>query len=318
VSGVQHGGPDAGGVPRWDFSTNANACGPAPQVLLAIRQADAARDPDPAYTALREQLAGFHSVPVERIVIAASASEFILRMTMAVARHWPQASVHVPRPGYADYERAARAGGLRCAPAGEALLVWHTEPGSPQGLSQRMPATREGAVLVIDCAYAPLRLDGEAPDMPAHAWQLISPNKALGLTGVRGAYAIAPVGAGELQQTLEQLAPSWPIGAHAVAMLSAWVSDETQAWLADCRPTLREWKRQQLACCAELGWQCNDSVTPFFVLPWADAASLARLREQGVKLRDTTSMGLPGHVRLSVQAPAAQQALREAWHKVSR
>ena len=38
---IDHGGPDALGAPRWDFSTNANACGPAPHVLAALRfQAD--------------------------------------------------------------------------------------------------------------------------------------------------------------------------------------------------------------------------------------------------------------------------------------
>ena len=316
MSGPSHGGPDAVGVPRWDFSTNANACGPAPRVLLSIRQADAARYPDPAYTALREQLAGFHAVPAERIVIAASASEFIGRMTLAVAQRWPQASVHVPQPGYADYGRAALSCGLRAAQAGDALLVWHTEPGSPDGRSQRVPPTREGAVLVVDRAYAPLRLVGEAPAMPPQAWQLMSPNKALGLTGVRGAYAIAPPDAGELQMALERLAPSWPVGAHGVAMLAGWVLAETQAWLAECLPTLRDWKRQQLACCAELGWSCAESVTPFFVVNGFDAQWLPRLREQGVKLRDTTDMGLPGHVRLSVQAPQAQQALRAAWLKV--
>lgn len=312
-----HGGPDAAGVPRWDFSTNANACGPAPRVLLSIRQADAARYPDPGYTALREQLASFHAVPLERIVIAASASEFIGRMTLAVAQHWPQASVHLPQPAYADYGRMARTCGLRLAQAGDALLVWHTEPGSPEGHSQRVPATREEAVLVVDRAYAPLRLSGEAPAMPSHAWQLMSPNKALGLTGVRGAYAIAPADAGELQMALARLAPSWPLGAHGVAMLAGWALADTQAWLADCLPTLRDWKRQQLACCAELGWLCGDSVTPFFVAQGVDALCLPRLREQGVKLRDTGDMGLPGHVRLSVQSPQAQQALRTAWLKVN-
>ncbi len=317
MSAAEHGGPDAAGTPRWDFSTNANACGPAPRVLLSIRQADAARYPDPSYQALREQLAGFHAVPAERIVIAASASEFIFRMTMAVARRWPQASVSVPQPGYADYGRAAHACGLRLAQAGDAMLVWHTEPGSPDGRSHRAPATRDGAVLVIDRAYAPLRLHGEVPPLPAHAWQLMSPNKALGLTGVRGAYAIAPAGAEALQADLGRLAPSWPLGAHGVALLAGWTSAETQAWLADCLPTLRDWKREQLALCAELGWQCHDSVVPFYLVSGIDAELLPRLRALGVKLRDTASMGLPQHVRLSVQPPQAQQALCDAWRQVN-
>jgi len=318
MSSTPHGGPDAAGVPRWDFSTNANACGPAPGVLRALQQADVTRYPDPSYAALREQLAGFHAVSADRIVIAASASEFIFRMTAAVARLWPPgASVHAPLPGYADYSRAARACGLRqVSLAGDALLSWHTEPGSPEGVSRRPPATRDGAVQVIDCAYAPLRLDGQHTVLPLHAWQLMSPNKALGLTGVRGAYAIAPPGFEALCATLDALSPSWPVGAQGVAMLSSWVTHETQAWLAGCLPVLREWKRQQLALCTELGWVCLDSVTPFYLAQWPDAQLLPRLRALGVKLRDTATMGLPGHVRLSVQPPQAQQALRDAWREV--
>ena len=54
---ASHGGPDALGAPRWDFSTNANACGPCPQALDAVHRADARRYPDPAYTDLRAALA---------------------------------------------------------------------------------------------------------------------------------------------------------------------------------------------------------------------------------------------------------------------
>ena len=44
-----HGGPDAQGVPRYDFSTNATACGPCPECWAAVQQADAnAPLPDPA------------------------------------------------------------------------------------------------------------------------------------------------------------------------------------------------------------------------------------------------------------------------------
>ncbi len=70
-----HGGPDAQGVPRWDFSTNANACGPCPTALAALYQADAQHYPDPAYTALRAALAGFHGVAIERVVVAARVAK---------------------------------------------------------------------------------------------------------------------------------------------------------------------------------------------------------------------------------------------------
>lgn len=320
---IAHGGPDAQGVPRWDFSTNANACGPAPHALEAVRQADRSRYPDPSATALRERLALLHGVCADRIVIASSASEFIGRLTAAVHRWAPAATVFVPEPGYADYAKAARQWGLRpVGAAGDAALVWVTEPASPTGQSRPISQVRPDAVLVVDEAYAPLRLTGDAPATPPTAWRLVSPNKALGMTGVRAAYAIAPEeGAGELARRLEGLAPSWPLGADGVALLTAWSAPETPPWLAASRECLAAWKAQQLALCAALGWACEPSVTSFFVARWpgreAPAELLPRLRAHGVKLRDTTDMGLPGAVRLSVQAPEAQAALRAAWQAVA-
>ena len=54
-----HGGPDAQGAARHDFSTNSNACGPCPAALVAVQQADATRYPDASYTRLRASLAEF-------------------------------------------------------------------------------------------------------------------------------------------------------------------------------------------------------------------------------------------------------------------
>lgn len=340
-----HGGPDALGVPRWDFSTNANACGPAPMALEQVRQVDARRYPDPGYGALRLQLARLHQVEPDRIVVAASASEFIRRMSLAIALLQPGARVRVPDYAYGEYAAAADALGLHPVREIDDLnasdppwLIWHTEPGSPIGDARAAPPFNPGeSVLVVDRAYAPLRLDGEAPPVPEHAWQLWSPNKALGLTGVRGAYAIAPARAPEsaaltdwLVERLQVLAPSWPLGAHAVAMLQAWSGDDAQAWVRSSLHVLRSWRRQQIELCEKrLGWTCLTSVTPFHIARWGQWASddeaaadpshpslvLPELRALGLKLRDCTSMGLPGWVRLSIQAPPTQHALSLLWRQ---
>ena len=101
-----HGGPDAEGSPAFDFSTNSNACGPCPNALRAVQLADAARYPDPAYTALRAALGAFHRVDPGRVVLAASASEFIHRIT-ALAAAQGVAHVAVPLHSYGDYAQAA-------------------------------------------------------------------------------------------------------------------------------------------------------------------------------------------------------------------
>jgi histidinol-phosphate aminotransferase len=170
-------------------------------------------------------------------------------------------------------------------------------------------------VLVLDRAYAPLRLSGTSSlndDQLAQTWQLWTPNKALGLTGVRAAYVIAPLGADATVAALERLCPSWPLGAHGVALLQAWVQPAVQGWLHDSLHTLRGWKARQLALLQNLGWDCTASDTPFFCARPAAGCNLIQLRAAGIKLRDTTSFGLPGHVRMSVQAPLAQDALAVA------
>lgn len=308
-----HGGPDVRGAARHDFSTNANACGPCPAALEAVRAADPARYPDPASTRVRAALAAFHGVAVERVVPAASASEFIFRITAWAARNGVR-QVALPAHAYGDYAQAARAWDMAAAEG--APLVWACEPSSPLGQRERELRVPTGATVVLDRAYEPLRLEGEGSVDADRAWQLWSPNKALGLTGVRGAYAIAPAGTDGAE--LEALAPSWPLGAHGEAMLLAWCDSPVQQWLRDSRATLRAWKDRQLVLCRDLGWQPLASEANFFVarVPGLDAA-LPALRGRGIQLRDCASFGLPGHARVSVQPPAAQDALARAWQELA-
>lgn len=438
-SHLSHGGPDALGIPPHDFSTNANACGPCPAVLQALRQAPVHTYPDPACTALRQRLGRWHGVDAARIVIGASASELIFRLTAALgmvgqgrqadagvpsahdplrvrtgplpagARPLPPPVVWVPRHAYGDYARAAQAHGLpvrvwdtvRDIPrdatdsgSGSAScslqLLWATEPSSPlghtpEGLADAVHArpshARQTVALqgvlgdspplwVLDRAYAPLRLSGTDPFASTAldaVWQLFSPNKALGMTGVRGAWLVAPAAclndAGSLQAELlghlQALAPSWPLGAHGEVMLMAWPEPAVQQWLARSLDTLRDWKAQLEEGLRRRDWTVLPSVSTFCCarpprsaleaalsmmrpsdMPTPanqvsdtrgpstpsrhtvrDARSpgertqlalLAVLRQQGIKLRDATSFGLPGWFRLGVRPPESQQALWRA------
>lgn len=314
--------------------------------LEALAQADATHYPDPGYHVLRAQLGTFHAVAPERIVVAASASEFIFRITAWAVRQGVQ-RVTVPRHGYGDYTQAARAWGLEVLPdvllEGQSsnsampkgteptgsLLRWAAAPSSPLG--QEPPglsawvdaAVEEGALAfsVLDCAYAPLRLQGQSSLSAAQqdqVWRLFSPNKALGLTGVRGAYAVAPAALGVADlASLLALVPSWPVGAHGVALLQAWCQPDTQVWTAGSLARLRSWKAAQTTVCAELGWEVLPSVTNFFTVrppPWFGSSAdwqrhLQAVRRQGLKVRDANSFGLPGHWRLGVLPPSAQSAL---------
>ncbi len=338
-----HGGADQQGVARYDFSTNSNALGACPSVLAAVQVAPCQAYPDPAYTQLREQLAVWHGVNAERIVLAGSASEFIFRMSVVTALHGSrhksqkQAKAMWCEPHtYGDYRAAALATGLDVALSPDAAdLIWICDPSSPLGqahtgwpllLAQLALPDFAGTQIVLDCAYQPLRLQGKlglsAPQLD-RVWQMWTPNKALGLTGVRGAYVIAPKFATSADSAtwcarLNQLAPSWVLGAHAVALLAAWVQPETQSWLQHSLMMLRDWKAEQCERMVSVGWQVHPSVSNFFcVTPPSglgiDSANLlAQLRQAEIKLRDTTSFGLPGSFRMAVLPPQAQEALVSA------
>jgi histidinol-phosphate aminotransferase len=319
-----HGGPDARGAARWDFSTNANAAGPCPFVLEALRQADPTRYPDPGYHRLREQLGAWHGVAPSRILIAASASEFIQRITAVSARLTP-GPVQVPLHAYGDYAAAAHAHGRRVVIEGQGggerpTLRWCADPSSPLGEDSPPPANVSLCTTVLDAVYGPLRLEGRSAWGNAArdaVFELLSPNKALGVPGVRAAYAIAPRddGAGNAASWCAALVaaePSWPIGAHGVALLEAWMGEATQRWLAEQRPRLREWKRTLVQLLQDSGAVVRPSVTPFVCARLPAGLTPQTLRNYGIGVRDATSFGLPAWVRLSAQPPASLQALGRA------
>lgn len=346
-----HGGTDTLGKPAYDFSTNSNALGPCPEVLTQIRLSDCASYPDPEYHHLRNALAAWHQVSPQRILFAASASEFIFRISMLVGQSAfgsagssatrlvsSQKTVWVPPHSYGDYVLAGRAAGLAIVDDfHNADLIWACEPGSPLGQNQaglaQMIADLCGqsggagdVQIVLDCAYQALRLSGN-PSLNSQqrdmCWQLFTPNKALGLTGIRGAYVIAPIQAQHWQQQLEQMAASWPLGTHAVTMLHAWTLPSVQDWLRESLTTLRDWKQRQIALCVDLGWKVEPSDTNFFCVTPSKTIQeyrtdfLHTMRAQGVKLRHAGSFGLDPCFRMRVLSPPMQDAFYRAVKQYS-
>jgi histidinol-phosphate aminotransferase len=316
-----HGGPGPDGPARWDFSSNGHPAGPCPQALAAVQAADPCRYPDPSHQALRAALGDFHGVDPDQVLIAASGSEFIQRISAVGARLAP-GPVQVPPTAYGDYALAARAHGravVTSAAQAPPTLRWWAEPSSPLGRDAAPPDAPGACPTVLDSVYAPLRLDGSGRWTAEHraaAITLHSPGKALGLLGVRAAYALLPgataVGwdVAAWRQALRAAEPSWPLGGQGVALLQAWCQPAVQQWLGRSRPQLRQWRdglRQQLAA---RGVVLADSVTPFFGARLQLDAHV--LRQRGLAVRDAASFGLPGWVRLNALPPPAQAALLQA------
>lgn len=313
---AEHGGPDGGAAVAHDFSTNASPLGPPPALWAAVQAADRQAYPDPDYRALRRLLAG--SGDPDLVLPTAGGAEGIRRLTLAAALDGRR-EAWVPQPGFGDYALAAQALGLAVKPyaspaelrPGAPALVWICEPCNPTGDSVAAWPDLAGQLVVVDRAYEPLRLHGEAPALPPGAWQLVCPNKAVGLTGVRAGYVVAPA-ADEVWSRAASLAPSWVLSAEGVALLTHWPSGETLHWLGEARAQLRGWAASQREMLAGMGWTQRPSCTNFWLArpPRADMAM--RLRRHGLRVRDAASFGLAGWVRVSAQPPEAQAALRRA------
>ncbi len=313
-----HGGTDAGPEPRWDFSTNANALGPCPAVLRAVRGADLTRYPDPLYTHLRAVLAAHHGTTPERIVVGAGASELVLRLVRHAA-----GPVLTLVPTFSEYARCGRIEDRRVLAAGTSeefldlqrrhggigFVCWPNNPTGEIWPSDFMRRAAAGGELVVDLAYAPLCPDGwlaEVEAAAAGAVRLYAPNKSFGLTGLRAAYAVLP----RACPKLDWLAPSWVIDPAAVAFLDASVSAEALDWLAGCRPVLAAWRRN---LAAGLGLTVRESPATFLLAHVGDATHVTgRLRERGLRVRDATSFGLPEWVRIAAAPPAMQEELLAA------
>lgn len=320
---MTHGGSDSGPTPLHDFSTNANPLPVPASLSAALLAADRCRYPDPHYLALREHLGRAHGVSPERILPTSGGAEAIRRLSLAALLQGLR-EVWVPSPGFGDYAAAAQALGLRVRSyadvtqllqeIGSEAMVWICEPCNPTGESlasaQIAAVAARASLTVLDRAYEPLRLAGTAPELPSNCWALHCPNKALAHTGVRAAYLIAPEDYA-FSHRVQQLAASWVLSAEGQVLLMQLHRPEIQAWLADSRAQLRHWSAQQREMLARLSWQQRDSCTPFWLARPPAPLDHQALRTHGIKLRDASSFGLPGWVRVATLPPQSQLALKK-------
>ncbi|PZA05951.1 histidinol-phosphate transaminase [Meiothermus sp. Pnk-1] len=319
-----HGGPDGGPEPRYDFSTNANALGPDPFALEAIRAADPSRYPDPLYTRLHAELAAHHGVGEGQVAVGSGSSELIHRL---VRWRWLRGPMLILPPTFSEYARAAQPAELPLLQAQSpreflellprATLAFLCVPNNPTGevysfLEEAARRAERGKVaLVLDLAYHALTQD--PPPLPEGTWRLYSPNKAHGLTGVRAAYLLAPHDLAHFRN----LAPSWVLSVHGEAFLRAAIQPASQGWLEATRQTLWRWRAELAEGLRALGLEVREGAANFLMVRVGQATAVARaLRLRGVRVRDCTSFGLPEWLRLSAQAPEARQALLEGLREV--
>jgi histidinol-phosphate aminotransferase len=233
--------------------------------------------------------------------------------------------VQLLSPTFSEYARGARLAGrtllsarspaafLRAQRAhrGIGFVCWPNNPTGDAWPADFIAAAAETGPVVVDLAYAALcDLPGtDALEVAAHrAYRLYSPNKAFGLTGVRGAYLITP----RADRDLANAAPSWVIGRDAVALLDGSTQAPAREWLARCMPRIGQWRSRFASSLRKLGLVVRESPSTFLLVNVGNATRAAsRLRTAGVRVRDCSSFGLRQWIRVSAQPPRAQRVLLE-------
>lgn len=320
-----HGGPDGSGERLLDFSVNSNPFGPPPGLLDYLREVDISSYPDPTYAEARTAAAGYHGVSPEHIV-PGGAAELIYRLCACYLNAGRTALAAAPTFG--EYARAAQLHGaavqlcpvyssgtepdaqllIQAVRETRPTLVWVCHPNNPTGHAWSAEALaeiaaacqRRDALLVIDAAY--LELSDATPNLPESAVTLCPLTKTFAIAGLRTGYAVCRA---EVAEVLHRAAPPWPVSSPAAAAVSWCRSPAGTAFVVETVPELLRLRATFQTSLRRLGFAVWEGRSSFFLAQVGDAAAFAaRAREAGFRVRDASSLGLPGCVRLAAQREA--------------
>lgn len=309
-----------------DFSANVNPFGPSPRIWDAMRTVPIEQHPDPRATPLRLFLAEHLGVEPHQVLVGNGSVELIYHLVVAYVRAGDR--VLVVEPTFGEYAAAAAMMGAevvrwRTDPAThfaldrEALLalahktqprlLFLCNPNNPTGtylcqetvaqILAHCPATLcildEAFVRFVPAAWSSLDLLATASNLLI----LRSLTKDYALTGLRVGYALShpPIIA-----ALEKVQPPWSVNALAQAAAIAALQDEEHL-----RTTLTALARASHALAHDLAgirlWPLP-SRTHFCLLPVPSAEAWSReLYARQIRVRDCSSFGLPGYIRLSAR-----------------
>ncbi len=334
------------------FSASVNPYGPPPGILRAVRQAvtehNLARYPDPECRELRQALARRHGLDPAWIELGNGSVELIWLLARALGSG---RRAVVLAPTFSEYANGLLAAGATLLPVSlpgwrwtqaahfvpqdddltpvqEALaqaapeLVFLCNPNNPTGrllTSQEIQALHQAApeaLWVVDEAFMPF----VAQPWTAAGWLaqgkwavLRSLTKDFGLSGLRLGYLLAPP---SLIQAVRALRPPWTV--NRLAQVAGLAALEELAWREAVLARLREDGQAFRAALEQAGFHPWPTDANFFLLPVDDPARVRQaLLRQGLLVRDATSFGLPGFLRLSVRRPAENRRLVHALGRLA-
>ena len=310
-----------------DFSASINPLGISPRVTEAIRRVDLSAYPDPECTELRNALSAHLGVPPDRILAGNGSTELIHLVASARLRRGHAAAVFAPTFG--EYEAACRLQHveplpIRAAPERDfrwdiaeathllaelqPALAFICNPNNPTGtylerseVEACARAVGDDGLLVVDEAYASFvdeRWD-TAPLLEVGNVALVrSMTKQHGLPGLRLGYMVAPA---RMVGEVRRFQYTWSVNAVAQAAGVAALDDPDH--VEKGRLVVRAAREYLVREFRGLGLACTPPSANFLLVEVGNATALRLelLRRHRVCVRDCTSFGMPGHIRIGVR-----------------
>ncbi|MEY7849772.1 histidinol-phosphate transaminase [Natrarchaeobius sp. A-rgal3] len=326
------------------LASNENPHGPSPAATVAIREhvSGMSSYPKAAHADLVEAIADRWNVAGEQVWLANGgdgAIDYLHRATLE-----PDDAVLVPTPGFAYYGMSSRfhhgevaeypiertdgfeqtAETVLEAYDGE-RVVWLTSPHNPSGSTiplseiERLAAeTDEETLIVVDEAYgefaetesAVALIEGRAGyDARDDVAVLRTFSKAYGLAGVRLGYAVVPEEWGEAYTRVNT-----PFAASELACRAGLAAMDDTEHVERTVETARESRNAMGEGIEAHVWPSEGN---FVLVEVGDAAAVAEeLQERGVIVRDCTSFGLPGCIRITCGTDEETERAIEATNAV--
>jgi histidinol-phosphate aminotransferase len=306
-----------------DFSVSTNPFGPPPGLWKALSRAPIDSYPDSDSRQLKDILATKLAVKSDNILIGSGSTELI--RLAAWAYFAPRDFVLILRPTYSDYEVACQIVGVnlierplleqndfRLEPGELADLVLRyrpkavflCNPNNPTGqyadkkeITQALSAAPD-TLIVIDEAYIAFA-EGKwsSVELIRHPNALVlrSMTKDYGLAGLRLGYALASQA---VISALRKVKPPWNVSSLAQQAGTYVLQDEE--YLASCRSRIQTAKEFLIQSLGDMQLKTIPSQANFFMVKVTNARKLRQtLLQKGFLVRDCTSFGLPGYIRLA-------------------
>ena len=318
-----------------DFSASINPYGPCPAVVNAVAACPIDRYPDPSAAPLRRALADVQSVAADRIVVGNGAADLLWTLARVLVR--PGATIIVSEPTFAEFRCAAasaegnvvevRATAERgfaadvdaieqLALARGASVIYLASPNTPVGtrvpvervvaLAERLPE----ATVVLDQAFVSLsdHPADAAVAVPDNVVRVRSLTKDHAIAGLRLGYLLAST---SLARRVEALRPPWM--ASAVAQAAGLAAARANLFVQESCAMLRADRDELAASLAAIGLAPLPSEACFLAFAVPDSAALRRrLLVRGMLVRDCTSFGMPGYVRVAARPRPDREHLMQA------